>query len=382
MALFGEHKGIPQMAAGRLQRWALFLSGFQYKFEHIKGTKNGGADGLSRLPRPYKIKEAEVEDYFHFVTAERTPIDAAQIKGELRKDKILSKIYLYVRDGWPDSISEEMKDYTSKANEISIENGILMWGYRVIVLFKFQKALLEEIHGAHLGMAKMNAVARQYFWWPKIDKDIESYVKDCEACRAIAINPNKSPLIKFQEAEFSFDRIHINFAGPFKGKTYLILIDAFTKWPEVFEMSNTNSESPYHPSTNGLAENAVGCFKRGLLRALADKRNALLSTTTLINKYLATYRNAPHSSVGESPAKLMFGREVWLGPGIQNEGYRSSEGRRSELDNGYVIAIGSEDVDGPGMHSIGKAGRAFPRCAPSTEAAGWFPGFCEGALVL
>ncbi|XP_018370097.1 PREDICTED: uncharacterized protein LOC108765750 [Trachymyrmex cornetzi] len=47
IALFGEHKGIPQMAAGRLQRWTLFLSGF--RFEHIKGTSNqDGADGISR----------------------------------------------------------------------------------------------------------------------------------------------------------------------------------------------------------------------------------------------------------------------------------------------------------------------------------------------
>ncbi|XP_039311136.1 uncharacterized protein LOC105203193 [Solenopsis invicta] len=351
-----SHKGIPQMAAGRLQRWALFLSGFQYKFEHIKGIQNGGADGLSRLPRPIKIKEAEVEDYFHFVTAERTPIDATQIKKELRKDNILSKVYLYTRDGWPNSVSEEIKVFASKANEIGIENDILMWGYRVIVPFKFRKALLEEIHGAHLGMAKMKMIARQYFWWPNIDKEIEEYVKDCEACKTTANNPNKSPLIKFQEAEFPFDRIHIDFAGPFKGKTYLIVVDAFTKWPEVFEMSNTNTEStieklrqcfarfglprmifsdngrqfvseefenfcknngikhrtsaPYYPSTNGLAENAVGSFKKGLSKALADKRNASLSTTTLINRYLASYRNAPHTSVGESPSKLMFGREI------------------------------------------------------------------------
>lgn len=43
------------MSAGRLQRWVLFMSGFDYKFQHIKGDFNGGADGLSRLP--LNIKE-------------------------------------------------------------------------------------------------------------------------------------------------------------------------------------------------------------------------------------------------------------------------------------------------------------------------------------
>ncbi|XP_018365759.1 PREDICTED: uncharacterized protein K02A2.6-like, partial [Trachymyrmex cornetzi] len=235
LALFGEHKGIPQMAAGRLQRWALFLSGFRYKFEHIKGIGNGGADGLSRFPRRDKIKEIEDEDYFHFVTAERMPIDAAQIRKEVRKDKVLSKVFLYTRNGWPKVVSEDVKEFSNKANKISIESELLMWGYRIIVPFKFRKALLEEIHGAHLGIAKMKAVARQYVWWPKIDKEIEGYVKQCEACRAMASNPSKSPLVKFPEAKFPFDRVHIDFAGPFKGKTYLIVIDAFTKWPEVFE---------------------------------------------------------------------------------------------------------------------------------------------------
>lgn len=48
-AIFGEHKSIPKMASGRIQRWAFFLSGFNYKIEHIKGDNNVVADSLSRL---------------------------------------------------------------------------------------------------------------------------------------------------------------------------------------------------------------------------------------------------------------------------------------------------------------------------------------------
>ena len=74
MALFGEGKGIPQMAAGRLQRWAYFLSGFDYKMQYIKGVNNGGADGLSRLPLDVKHNDQQPkEDYFNFLIENKMP---------------------------------------------------------------------------------------------------------------------------------------------------------------------------------------------------------------------------------------------------------------------------------------------------------------------
>ena len=95
LALFGEKKGIPQMAAGRLQRWALFISGLNYEIQFIKGTSNETADTLSRLPKAVTSAKDESEDYFHFIVENYLPINGAQILKELRKDKILSKVYLY-----------------------------------------------------------------------------------------------------------------------------------------------------------------------------------------------------------------------------------------------------------------------------------------------
>ena len=42
LALFGEEKGIPLMAAGRLQRWAMFLSGFKYTLKYVSEKSNWG----------------------------------------------------------------------------------------------------------------------------------------------------------------------------------------------------------------------------------------------------------------------------------------------------------------------------------------------------
>ena len=49
-AIFGPKKGIPSLAAARLQRWEILLSAYQYDI-HFKATDDhANADGLSRLP--------------------------------------------------------------------------------------------------------------------------------------------------------------------------------------------------------------------------------------------------------------------------------------------------------------------------------------------
>ena len=48
--IFGDKRGLPQMAASRVQRWAVFLAGYDYEIKHIRGVDNTQADSLSRIP--------------------------------------------------------------------------------------------------------------------------------------------------------------------------------------------------------------------------------------------------------------------------------------------------------------------------------------------
>ena len=48
-SIFNPKKGKPAMTVARLQRYALFLAGFEYSIEYKKTTQHGNADGLSRL---------------------------------------------------------------------------------------------------------------------------------------------------------------------------------------------------------------------------------------------------------------------------------------------------------------------------------------------
>lgn len=360
------------MAAGRLQRWALFLSGFDYTLQYVKGKNNGGADGLSRLPLKEKDDtEEREEDYFNFIVDEQMPISAVQIRNGVKSDAVLSKVFLCVRNGFQNTNSKELEPYKNRAKELSCENGILMWGYRVIIPTKFRSQLLREIHGAHMGVVKMKMLARQYFWWPKLDADIETFVKNCESCLVNSDTPRKTQLIKFNEGKHAFDRIHLDFLGPINNMFFLIITDAYSKWIEIYKMKkidtqNTleklkeciarfglpnsiftdngpqftsdefknfcahnrirvNTSSPYHPATNGAAENAVKTFKRSFKKAMADSRSAKESVETIINKFLFSYRNTPHCTTGENPSKLMFNRHTKTRLDFLNEQERTNQ---------------------------------------------------------
>lgn len=346
------------MAAGRLQRWATFLGGFNYTFRHVKGSLNGGADGLSRLPLQSKEQEdcEELKDYFNFFVEEKLPVDAKMIRKAIRTDRVLSKVLLYTMTEWPKTVEDVLKPFHNRKEEISIDNGLLFWGYRIIIPEKHKSDILDEVHATHLGASKMKTLARQYFWYPKLDSELEKLSKSCDVCCKNADNPNRALLLKFEEAKQPLERIHADFLGPFKGNSYLIITDSYSKWPEIYEMkkcdavstienlrdycaryglpkklitdngtqftaeefqlwTKTNGikhvrTSPAHPSTNGAAENAVRSFKNGFKKVLDDKKNINESKATLIARYLLYYRMTPHSTTGESPAKRMIGREI------------------------------------------------------------------------
>lgn len=67
---------------------------------------------------------------------------------------------------------------------------------------------------------------------------------------------------------------------------------------------------PYHAMSNGCAENMVKTFKRQIKAALEDDRNRDVRLTTLISRFLITYRNTPQAMTHKSPAELVFQRRL------------------------------------------------------------------------
>lgn len=163
-------------------------------------------------------------EYTNFVTDSCKLLKAGKVARNTRRDPTLGLVFHDVREGWPAKVDDPLKNYFIRRNALFIDNNMLMWGYRVIIPNKYRKPLLEEIHFSHVSIVKMKSLARQFFWWPDLNEE-----NSCLPCKLTANNPRKTTLIKFQEAKAPMERIHTDYLGPYHGKMFLVIVDAFSK---------------------------------------------------------------------------------------------------------------------------------------------------------
>lgn len=137
---------------------------------------------------------------------------------------------------------EDFKIFYKYKNSLSVIDGILMCGYKVVPV-SLRNQILNPLHESHMGTTKMKSLARSYVWWPGLNNEIQQITKKCETCTNIRQSPPKSVLKVWDYQDKPFDRIHIDYLGPIFNKHVLVVIDAYSKWPEVFFVSGPSSQN-------------------------------------------------------------------------------------------------------------------------------------------
>ncbi|XP_041970770.1 uncharacterized protein K02A2.6-like [Aricia agestis] len=368
ISIFGPYKGIPEVSANRLQRYAMFLSAYNYIIEYVRSANNC-ADYLSRasLPdvqplAPDPADATGVEDgvdrasYINFIVNGDIPVTLSRVRDETLKDSLLQTIKTYILNGWPKgNVDDRIIPYRLCRAQLSYENGCIMRGHKVVIPESLKTEVLRELHRSHLGMVKTKAEARARLWFPGIDGAIETMIRTCAICSQLRPSPPRVPPEPWSYPKVAFERVHLDFLGPIYGRTYLVVVDAYTKWVEVHQCRNTSSSevidkmyeyisrfglprtivsdngtgftsyefqnfcqsngiahvtSPaYHPASNGQAESFVKIVKKGIKSALLLTDNVERQKILLL-KYLFDYRNSVHSATGLSPAQMVYGRNL------------------------------------------------------------------------
>ena len=341
-------------APARLQRMLLQITGYNYKVIYKPGSEMKLADALSRLSNPENPTEVPLEACINAVTIENISLinfsdsKKAQLKADTSRDPILSQLREYIFQGFPEKVSDlptEIRPYFAFRDELAIESGVIFKGKQVLIPETMQNEILKQLHVAHQGIEKTRKLARESVYWLNISKHIETMCKTCETCQKYQNANQKEPLIAHEVPSKKWQFIATDLFY-LKGKCYLIIVDRYSKYPLVDEISEPVTSkkvtdkikfycslfgkpteimsdggshytgqifqkfvenwsirhvvsSPRYPTSNGFIEKYCGYVKNTIKKALETGHD--------IDEALLNIRATPIDTKLPSPAELLLG---------------------------------------------------------------------------
>ena len=206
--------------------------------------------------------------------------------------------------------------------------------------------MINKVHYSHLGFNKCCSIANESIFWPGMINEIKQILYECPICLKFAKSQIREPIISYEIPDLPWNKVGSDIFE-FNSKKYLIVIDYYSKFLEIEELSSLMSSkviqalkknfsrhgiplkfvsdggtqftskefkdfakfydfthiisSPTNAQSNGLAERNVQTAKNIFKKVLNDLKDLDLA--------LLDYRNTP--VLGNiSPAEALMSRKL------------------------------------------------------------------------
>jgi len=342
--------------SARIMRWALRLLPYSFTIEHIPGISNP-ADYFSRKPvdepsAADNSKSFETEGHVNSVITSTIPgaISLQEVLGESLKDAELQELILRIKDRkW--NLSPQLKPFGNIKDELTTKSGLVLRGSQLVMPQSLRKRSIELAHSSHLGLSKTKQYIRSKVWWPGIDSSITQLIRNCGICQSV--NPDGKerlePLRIKAAPTKPFSTVHIDLFGPLRnGTTILGIIDEFSRWPECYILTSTQTKyvinaldktfarfgtpdtivsdngpqfiswefknfmaangikghlvTPYYPQANSSIERFFRTLKKFTKVCNISRTNL----ADQLHDFLSMYRNTPVRATGHTPAEMIL----------------------------------------------------------------------------
>ena len=355
-------------APKRLQRMLLRLQKFDLHVEYKKGSEMYLADTLSRAFQVCKGTQKDaVEDVVYIeemrgnTERELESINMIQylpvseetqalIQQATESDATLRELKSIIRKGWPptrEEASASIRDYFPFREELSLQNGLVFKGERLVIPTSVREDMLTKIHASHIGIQGCLRRAREVMYWPGMNKDVEQCAAKCEVCNSKPAAQGKEPMICHEIPSRPWEKIAVDLFE-LNGTEYMVTVDYYSSFFEVDRLTTKKAEevikklkahlsrhgipdqlisdngqpfasdsfqefantysfdhvtsSPTYAQSNGKVENAVKTAKSLLEKAAKSKQDPYLA--------LLAWRNTPSETLSTSPVQRLFSRRT------------------------------------------------------------------------
>ena len=120
-----------------------------------------------------------------------------RLKTATQQDEELTVLREVISQGWPDQRKEAptaVHGYWNYRDELTIEDGLIVKGERIVIPRSMIPDILEQLHSAHQGGEKMKLRARSTVFWTGITKDIDNTVSRCTQCPESQPRQRREPM--------------------------------------------------------------------------------------------------------------------------------------------------------------------------------------------
>ena len=336
----------------RIEKWVLFLQSYDFTVEYRPGKDNTN-DYPSRHPLEYNDEEMTssqtTEEQVTFVMNSSIP---GAVTRDTELDPVLQKIIAVIQSGKLREFHKDpdLKPYKLIATEMSITDGVILHGNKIVVPQSEQPQIIKLSHEGHQGIVCCKQYVRSKVWFPGIDKIIEDEIKNSIACQAVTSIRSREPLM-IELIEEPWQKLSVDFCGPFPCGTHCMLfVDNYSRYPAVEFVTSTSEPAtipkfekvfaqfgipeetksdngspfqsekfrsyaertgfhhrkvtPRHPEANGQAERFVPTVEKANETYVVEGKNWKKE----LDHFLRVYRSTPHATTVKSPHELLFGR--------------------------------------------------------------------------
>jgi hypothetical protein len=341
----------------RLQKMLLQLQSYSFTLVGKSGKEVPVADALSRAPINAHYSDLVELRNYNVCAVEHTSMSvfsekkAEQLRKMTESDPVYQELSHVIVQGWPNErsqVQDTVKPFWDFKDELSVYDGIVFRGERVMIPKGMQREILDILHSSHQGIIKTKQMARDLLYWVGMHKQIEEVISKCATCQSHRVSQQKESLISLPVPDLPWEIVSSDLFE-FEGTMFELTVDHYSGYFEVNELGNDatanhvikklketfarhgvprvlfsdngpqyscfafkefasqwgfthQTVSARYPQANGMVEKHVQIVKNLFEKALCDKQDPLLA--------LLEWRNSPRDPVLGSPVQRCMNRRT------------------------------------------------------------------------